>query len=85
MTIDTITQSRDYLELADIDFHPLVRAKLQAVLQTESRNLEQVAPDRLLKFQGRIEVLRWILADMLPHILEEQRTKAKAAEAKNDQ
>jgi len=81
MTIDVVSQSKDYLELSDIEFHPLVRAKFREVLETEARNLEQVAPDRLLKFQGRIEMLRWILDAMLPKILAEQRERAKAAEA----
>jgi hypothetical protein len=82
MPIDIATEPAEQISREDLEFHPLVKAELERVLRTELLNLEQVLPDRLLKFQGRVEMLRWIMKDMLPLILETQRVKARAAEAK---
>lgn len=86
MSIDTISQTVDHVELEQIEFHPLVRARLREELQTHSQALWSAPPESIRVLQGRCEVLRWILGEepstsgrptLLRDIIVKEREKAK--------
>lgn len=90
--IEITSQSRDILDLADIDFHALVRARLKKELDIHSQALWSAPPDSIRVLQGRCEILRWILGEepatsgrpsLLRDIITAEREKAKAAEKAN--
>jgi hypothetical protein len=89
--VDIITQPAERIEMADIEFHPLVRARLRQELLTHSNALFSAAPESVRVLQGRCEILRWVLGEekpgsgrpaLLSGILADEKQKAKAAEAK---